>query len=94
MAQGSQFQVNTYTTGNQKDASVAMDSAGDFVVAWQSNGNDGSEYGVYAQRYNASGAAQGTELPGQYLHLGQPATAIGGHGFGRRFRHCLGERRR
>ena len=39
------------------DPSVAMDSAGDFVVAWQSYGEGGSSYGVYAQRYTAAGAA-------------------------------------
>ena len=31
---GGEFQVNTYTTGNQADPSVASDSAGNFVVVW------------------------------------------------------------
>ncbi len=62
VAQGSAFQVNTFTTGNQEKPSVAMDYAGDFVVAWQSEAQDGSDYGVYAQRYNSSGAAQGSEF--------------------------------
>ncbi|HEV3343661.1 MAG TPA: hypothetical protein VG125_25035, partial [Pirellulales bacterium] len=61
-SQGSEFQVNAYTTSNQRSSSVAMDSAGDFVVAWQSFSEDGSLYGVYAQRYNSSGVAQGTEF--------------------------------
>lgn len=30
---------------------MAMDSAGDFVVTWESNGQDDSGYGIYAQRY-------------------------------------------
>ncbi len=55
---GSEFQVNTYTTGNQGDPSVAMDSEGDFVVAWQGFGNNGSRYGIYARLYNAAGVAQ------------------------------------
>src|SRR5690349_1207315 len=59
---GSPFRVNSYTTDNQFDSSVAMNSAGDFVVAWVSRGQDGSSYGVYAQRYNAAGAPQGTEF--------------------------------
>ena len=29
-----------------------MDSTGDFVVAWESYGEDGSSYGVYANRYD------------------------------------------
>jgi len=44
--QGSEFQVNSYTTDFQFAASVAMDAAGDFVVAWQSFNQDGSVLGV------------------------------------------------
>ena len=44
------------------DPKVAMDLAGDFAVTWQSYGQDGSGYGVYARRYNAAGAAQGNEF--------------------------------
>jgi hypothetical protein len=62
VAQGSEFQVNTYTTSHQDFPSIAMDSDGDFVVAWQSRDQDGSDVGIYAQRYNAAGAAQGSEF--------------------------------
>ena len=61
-AQGSEFRVNTYTSGNQGSAKVSMDSAGDFVIAWQSQYEDGSGYGIYAERYNSSGAAQGSQF--------------------------------
>jgi hypothetical protein len=61
-AQGSEFRVNTTTAGDQTAPSVAMGIAGDFVVAWQSSGQDGSGWGIYAQRYSASGAAQGGEF--------------------------------
>ena len=33
---------------------MAVDSAGDFVIAWSSFGEDGNDYGVYAQRYHAT----------------------------------------
>jgi hypothetical protein len=62
VAQGDEFLVNTYTNGDQRDPSVAMDAAGDFVVAWWSNGQDGDDAGVYAQRYNAAGLTQGGEF--------------------------------
>jgi hypothetical protein len=62
IAQGGEFQVNTYTTNYQSSPSVAMDPAGHFVVAWVSNGQDGDAYGVYAQRFDAAGAAQGAEF--------------------------------
>jgi hypothetical protein len=62
MAQGGEFRVNTHTTDVQRAPSAATDNDGDFVVAWQSKDQDGSNYGVYAQRYGASGIPQGQEL--------------------------------
>src|SRR5262249_31628021 len=62
---GAQFQVNTYTTANQKFPSVASDSAGDFVVVWQSSvsvGSDTSSYSVQGQRYAASGSPVGGQF--------------------------------
>jgi hypothetical protein len=53
---GDQFQVNVYTTGNQGQPVVASDADGNFVVAWESRGQDGSYIGVFARRYDASGA--------------------------------------
>jgi hypothetical protein len=50
-ARGGEFRINTYTTGNQFDGSVAMDSAGSFVVAWGSVGQDGAGSGVVARRF-------------------------------------------
>jgi hypothetical protein len=47
---GSEFAVNTYTTNDQMRPSVALDDRGDLVIAWQSNGQDGSGYGVFARR--------------------------------------------
>jgi hypothetical protein len=45
------FSVNTYTTGNQYGINAAADPAGNFVVAWNSDGQDGSSTGVYARRF-------------------------------------------
>lgn len=57
-----EFQVNTYTVNWQSDPAIAMNPDGDFVIAWQSLYQDGDDYGVYAQRFNAAGAPQGTEF--------------------------------
>ena len=62
VAQGDEFRVNTATAGTQSAPAVAMDADGDFVIAWMSNGQDGSGYGIYAQRYDAAGAALGLEF--------------------------------
>lgn len=58
-ALGDAFRVNTYTTDIQRYSSVAMDTEGDFVITWQSQGQDGSGYGIYAQRYSPNGASVG-----------------------------------
>src|SRR5882762_383698 len=39
---GSEFRVNTYTTAYQAFPHIGTDPAGDFVVVWGSNGQDGS----------------------------------------------------
>jgi hypothetical protein len=59
---GSEFRVNTYTTDQQLFSDVAMDNSGNFVVTWSSRGQDGSAYGVFAQRYNSVGVPLGTEF--------------------------------
>jgi hypothetical protein len=59
---GSEFRINTFTTQEQDAPRVAFDSAGRFVVVWQSDTEDGGGYGVYAQRYDASGAPVGPEF--------------------------------
>jgi hypothetical protein len=61
-ALGSEFKVNTYTTSSQRYSAVAMDADGDFVVTWQSRGQDGNATSVYAQRYDMTGVAQGSEF--------------------------------
>jgi hypothetical protein len=60
--QGGEFRVNTFTAGDQMYSSVAVDPAGDFVIAWASMGQDGSGWGVYAQRFAANGTRVGGEF--------------------------------
>jgi hypothetical protein len=60
--QGPEFRVNTYTTGAQVSPAVAIDRVGNFVVAWTSNPQDGSLAGIFGQRFDAAGTAQGTEF--------------------------------
>ncbi len=60
---GGEFQVNTYTTNQQREPAVAADSAGNFVVSWISYGqDDGSAWGVYAQRFLSTGVKAGSEF--------------------------------
>ena len=62
VAQGIEFLVNTETTGNQAHPSIGMDKDGAFVITWQSDGQDGDGAGIYAQRYDDAGVAQGSEF--------------------------------
>jgi hypothetical protein len=59
---GGEFRVNTYTQDDQMAPSIAMAADGHFVIAWESHNQDGNGWGVYAQRYDANGVAQGSEF--------------------------------
>jgi hypothetical protein len=65
-AAGDEFQANTYTRCDQSTPHVAALADGAFVVVWESGTTectqDGDVSGVYAQRYDASGASVGTEF--------------------------------
>jgi hypothetical protein len=61
-ALGDEFQVSSYTPGQQRFPSVSSDADGDFVVVWNSFLQDGSAYGIFGQRYDSSGAPQGGEF--------------------------------
>ena len=61
-AQGTEFQVNSYTSTGTLNPDVAVDGGGDFVVVWTSTAQDGDDTGVFGQRFASSGAAQGTEF--------------------------------
>src|SRR5262249_26879946 len=56
-----EFQINTYTTGNQQVPKVATDATGNFVVMWHSP-QDGSQDAVIGRRYNSAGTALGGEF--------------------------------
>jgi hypothetical protein len=58
---GTEFQVNTYTTGTQEFPEVAMDLAGNFVVVWSGAGN-GDGFGIFGQRFDAAGNPRGGEF--------------------------------
>ena len=59
---GYSFGVNTYKDDYQYQAEVEALDDGGFVVAWSSQNQDGSSYGIYAQRYDATGQTVGEEF--------------------------------
>lgn len=58
----SEFLVNTTTDNDQRFPDVAMSSSGEFVIVWQSYGEDGDNWGIYFQRYTSSNIADGSPI--------------------------------
>ena len=59
---GSEIQVNTYIENNQENSVLTSLSNGDFVVTWQSNGQDESSWGIYGQIFEENGNKKGSEF--------------------------------
>jgi len=80
--QATEFQVNARTAGYQSAASVA-ESDGRFVIAWQSYGQDGSSFGVFARRLSSAGGVLTNEFRVNTYTAGQqnvPSVAAGEDG--------------
>ena len=61
-ALGAEFQLNTTTANDQFAPEVAMNDAGDFVVAWASQLQDGSDAAIVLRSYAADGTATSGEV--------------------------------
>ncbi len=58
-----EFQINIETSGNQKEASVAMDAAGNFVVTWHGPGIiEEDKEDIFARRFDPNGQPLGSEF--------------------------------
>ncbi len=57
-----EFQINTYWQSEQSAQTIAALADGGFVVTWSSAYQDGSDYGIYAQQYDANGNRVGGEF--------------------------------
>jgi VCBS repeat-containing protein len=84
-ASGTEFKVNTFTSGHQGGSSTTALSDGGFVVSWTSDGQDGDSGGIYAQRYAANGDSTGPEFAVNTYTAGMQiysnATALSDGGF-------------
>jgi len=59
---GPPLEVNGYTAGTQWNAQVAAAPSGEFVVVWQSEGEDGDLDSIMARRFGADGLPLGPEF--------------------------------
>lgn len=64
---GSEFQVNSYTTGSQLGTAVAVEDSGNFVVVWIGY-QDGSGAGLFGQRLERCGRSGGGRVSSEQLH--------------------------
>lgn len=80
---GPEFKVNTTTLGGQIYPDIAINSHGNFVITWQGSIAGSSNYGIFAQRYNATGQPVGSEfVANSFVSGGQrnPTTAMDANG--------------
>jgi len=59
---GAEFQVNTFQVTNQTDPAVAVAGNGNFLIVWESFGQDAEAGGIFGQLYDPSGAPIGGEF--------------------------------
>ena len=59
---GDELLVNSYTGDDQRNPSVAINSADGFVVTWSSRNQDGDGWGVFGKQFDSSGEAVGSEF--------------------------------
>ncbi|MCP5120802.1 MAG: hypothetical protein GY953_59170 [bacterium] len=59
---GGELQINSYTTGSQNRAAIAVHPDGAFVVAWTGDGPDSSNTAILARRHASSGAPLGGDF--------------------------------
>ncbi len=57
---GPEVVVNLYTADRQRSSHVAAQTDGRMAVVWESQDQDGSDYGIYAQRFSSNGARLGS----------------------------------
>lgn len=82
IALSDEFQVNTYSAGNQQHSSISMDADGDFTVVWESfqdrplnpstttDPDAANSYGIYAQRYARTALLGTSTFLGPHGELG------------------------
>jgi hypothetical protein len=85
MTIGLEIQVNSFWQAEQSSPSVAGLEDGGFIACWNSWEQDGSEWGVFGQRYGADGMPEGGEFQvntyWQKYQMGHSLAALRNNGF-------------
>jgi hypothetical protein len=78
-----EWRASTFTLGTQHEADLAVAPDGQIVAVWSSRRQQEGRAGVYAQRFDPSGVARGTETAVALWsqgHQTQPAVAVDSQG--------------
>jgi hypothetical protein len=65
---GQEFQMNTYTSADQREPNIARRGARSYLAVWESADQDGSVEGIFGQRLTVAGAT----LSGKRLVISTP----------------------
>ncbi|MFX1453416.1 MAG: hypothetical protein ACFFCM_21455, partial [Promethearchaeota archaeon] len=57
-----EIRINSITAPNQQYPDISCFNDGSFVVAWESDGQDGDGYGIFARLFNSTGANQTDDI--------------------------------
>ncbi|MBN2087902.1 hypothetical protein JW758_06175 [Candidatus Peregrinibacteria bacterium] len=57
-----EFRANTFLIGNQSNPDIAMNEAGQYVIVWMSEGQNGFLKDIHAQIFNSEGEKIGKEI--------------------------------
>jgi VCBS repeat-containing protein len=82
-ASGAESLITTSKTYAELNPVIAVDGSGNYVVVWSNDGQDVGEWGVYGQRFNASGTPVGSEFLINQTPVGEqphPAVAMNASG--------------
>ena len=66
------LQVNTFTNGDQKNPSIAVNGTGDMVIVWSGSGAEG----IYAKQFDFITSVSGGQLPAAEITVAAEAAAV------------------
>ena len=89
-AASAEFTVDTLTLSDLAAPAVAIGADDGFVVTWMSP-QDGYRLGIFARRFDKTGAPIGRRIPGQHDVERYPVLPLDRLRLGGRLRHRLGE---
>jgi hypothetical protein len=75
---GDPFQVNQWTPDSQYSPFTVIDTTGNVTIVWTSMGQDGDQGGIFARRFQLSGAPAGDEFQVNITSAGDQESAQGG----------------